>query len=231
MAGPNLLRMMQLFKPNQEFEDATRIPNYEPPEPVNMNSGGGEIENESLRRFLGMPMPERKNPSTLAKIGATLMSLRATPDMVDKSLHANYYRDMDDYTNKSKPLLDAARIESTQQNYNSLNNYRSAQNATANKRIDVTANTADKRITSTEKLGNARNDIARGRAEATARNNDERIKIANAKLTLDQQKARLQGATLKAVPGGNFVWFMPDGKRLDTGVESGSLSDTARMAI
>lgn len=208
--------------PNSAFQQALNISTPDLDDPT-QNPQESQFQNESLKRFLEMAVPQRTEPNLISKIGGVMMSATRSPEDVDRAVNSRYYGKVSDYQNQVNNMLKGAQIESQQNNYRSLGDYRQGQLGVANRRAATGETNAA--------TGQQRAATGQFSAENRAKTNDERLKIANAKLVLDRENARYKGATLKAVPGGNMMWFFPDGRKLDSQVGSGLLTDAAQADL
>ena len=152
--------------PSPQFQQATTEPGFQLPQsrgpnPQNpfsipdVNMDFQQPENQSLRRFMEMAVPERGNPNIVSKIGASMMSLGRSPEDVDKALHSRYYGQLSDYQNQANNLLKSAQIEGQQNQYAGLNAYRQGQLDLGAGRLGVSqtnAQTAQQRARNAEIL-------------------------------------------------------------------------------
>lgn len=190
--------------------------------------GMGRKEEEDSYPMMGQlsqnisDFPVLQNPNKLQRISGFLSALGGQPsDVTNEIMWGPNNRAMQQWSLKNNALSNAAKIEGSnvsnkfsndlkRMNNESLANYRQTQGEAALGRV---GNAADANRIRQDDLAN-------------------RNRIANAKLELDKWKTMNPEGKIYAPKGGNVMLVNPlTGESIDTGIETGSLTDEERIKL
>jgi hypothetical protein len=161
--------------------------------------------NEASERFTRMvdEYPSYEEPSTLRKIGASLIGLgrKDTPAMQEAFLNRDYLRKVDDWKNQISPAMQAANLE----RYANANERQTAYQM-------ATQELNERKLEQKTENDAANRDIRQQRADVY------------------EWKAKHPGAKVVKVPGRNIYLVDPiSGEFYDTGIDSGEMSESTRI--
>jgi hypothetical protein len=162
-------------------------------------------------------MPQRNKPGMLRKILAITAGVGlGSPEAGDQALYAPYYRQMGDWQERMRALQPGMTAE----RYENTNERMMNRDILANKERDRQNDIRERDVARREQLDKSNIEIRQQRADAYAQN-----------LEFKQQHPKHE---LKAVPGGNYVWFNPEDPEegpIDTGIKTGTMSKVEEINL